>query len=303
MVTAKIRSASIRDTRSDRLFTIANYTFLGIILLAVAYPLLYIVSSSFSSPEAVLSGRVFLWPVEPSLEGYREVFEYRKIWIGYRNSIYYAVVGTFINVVATVLAAYPLSRSKLMGRNVIMFLFAFTMMFNGGLIPTYLVVRSVGLLNTRWALMLPMAISVWNMIITRTYFKVTIPDELLEASQIDGCSDFRFVWSVVLPLSGPILAVISLFYAVNHWNQYFWALVYLRDLELFPLQLFLREILVQNEVSNEMIGNIESATARDQLRELIKYALIIVASLPVLAAYPFVQRYFVKGVMIGALKG
>lgn len=303
MVTAKIRSASIRDTRSDRLFTIGNYTFLVVVLIAVAYPLLYIVSSSFSSPEAVLSGRVFLWPVDPSLEGYREVFEYRKIWIGYRNSIYYAVVGTFINVVATVLAAYPLSRNKLMGRNAIMFLFAFTMMFNGGLIPTYLVVRSVGLLNTRWALMLPMAISVWNMIITRTYFKVTIPDELLEASQIDGCSDFRFVWSVVLPLSGPILAVISLFYAVNHWNQYFWALVYLRDLELFPLQLFLREILVQNEVSNEMIGDIESATARDQLRELIKYALIIVASLPVLAAYPFVQRYFVKGVMIGALKG
>jgi multiple sugar transport system permease protein/putative aldouronate transport system permease protein len=213
------------------------------------------------------------------------------------------VVGTFVSVTLTILAAYPLSRKDLAGRNVIMFLFVFTLLFGGGLIPTYLVVREVGMLNTRWALIIPTALSVYNMIITRTFFQSTIPDELLEAAQLDGCSDFRFVRDVVIPLSGPIIAVNALFYAVSQWNQYFNALIYLTNPDLFPLQLILREILVQNQVDFSQISDVNQLMARQQLQDLLKYSLIVVASAPVLIIYPFVQKHFVRGVLIGSLKG
>lgn len=294
---------AIRDSKGDRIFTILNYTFLGLLVLTVLYPLIFIVSASFSSPEAVSSGRVWLWPVDFSLAGYEAVFENNMIWKGYANSLFYMVVGTIINVVLTIMAAYPLSRSKFRGKNFFMFLFVFTMMFNGGLIPNYLLVSDLGMLNTRWALLIPGAIAAFNVIITVTFFRSTIPEELLESAQLDGCNDFKFLTKIVIPLSAPIIAVISLFYAVGHWNQYFNALIYLRDMNLFPLQLVLRSILTQNEIDPNMIGDIDNLESKIGLANLLKYALIVVASVPVLIIYPFVQKHFVKGVMIGSVKG
>jgi multiple sugar transport system permease protein/putative aldouronate transport system permease protein len=302
-LTAARSGRTIRDTRGDRIFSAANYAVLTVYLLVVLYPLVYIVSASFSSPAAVTSGLVRLWPVEPTLIAYETIFKDPAIVRGFLNSVFYAVVGTAVNVTLTILAAYPLSRKNLPGRGGIMFFFFFTTLFSGGLIPTYLVVRDLGLLNTRWALILPAALSVWNLIITRTYFQTAIPDELLDAATIDGANDFRFLRDIVLPLSGPIIAVNALFYAVGHWNSYFDALIYLTDESLFPLQLVLREILVQNQTNLRMTGDIQSMLARENLADLLKYALIVVATVPLLLVYPFVQKHFVKGALIGSLKG
>ncbi|HEV2066283.1 MAG TPA: carbohydrate ABC transporter permease [Thermomicrobiales bacterium] len=291
------------DRGADRVFNVVNYVLLVLFLVSVAYPLIYVFSASLSDPRAVISGRMWLWPVDITLDGYRAVFRNGRIITGFQNSLFYTVAGTFISVVLTILAAYPMSRRDLAGRNIIMFFFVFTLLFGGGLIPTYLVVRETGLLNTRWAMIIPTALSVYNMIITRTFFQTTIPDELLEAAQLDGCSDFRFVRDVVIPLSGPIIAVNALFYAVAQWNQYFSALIYLTDPDLFPLQLILREILVQNQVDLTQIADIDQLMQRQNLQDLLKYSLIVVASAPVLIIYPFVQKHFVRGVLIGSLKG
>ncbi|GIP32562.1 carbohydrate ABC transporter permease [Paenibacillus sp. J2TS4] len=295
--------SAIRESRGDRLFSLVNYTILSLFLITILYPLVYVVSASISDSSAVISGEVWLWPVRPGLDGYEAVFKHKLIWTGFRNAAYYTLLGTLINVVMTILAAYPLARKDFYGRNVLMFLFVFTMLFSGGLIPTYLLVKDLGLLNTTWAMVLPNALAIWNVIITRTYFQSTIPDELLEAAQLDGCNDFQFVWKIVVPLSGPIIAVITLFYAVGHWNSFFNALIYLKSQKLYPLQLVLRDILVQNDVDVMMLTNIEDAAKREGLRELLKYSLIVVATVPLLIIYPFVQKYFVKGVMIGSLKG
>ena len=295
-----------RGARGDRVYLLANHLFLGGALLIVLYPLTYIVSSSLSSVQAVLSGRVWLWPVDFSLDGYRAVVNYSKTWIGYANTLIYTGVGTAINVVLTILAAYPLSRRDMTGRGCIMFLMTFTLLFHGGLIPTYVLIQKLGIMNTRWAMLLPSALGVWNVIITRTYYQSYVPNELLEAAKIDGASDFSFVWRVVIPLSGAITAVNVLFYAVGHWNSYFPALLYLHDRNLFPLQLFLRQILIINDIDTDMMQNLDVALideGRLGLMELIKFSIIIVASLPVLCIYPFVQKHFIKGVMIGSLKG
>lgn len=293
----------IRETGFDLFFTIANTTFLVLIFVAILYPLLYITSASFSDPIAVSSGKVLLWPVNFTLKGYQRIFEYSRIWSGYMNSIFYAVVGTLVNVTMTILAAYPLSRKDLFGRKVIMFLFVFSMMFSGGLIPFYLVVNQLGMYNTRWAMIVPTALSVWNMIITITFFRSSLPQELLEAAQLDGCSDIQYLWKIVLPLSAPIVAVLCLFYAVGHWNQFFNALIFLADKDLFPLQLILRDILIANTIDLNMLEDARTMAAKAGMRDLLKFSLIIVASVPVLAIYPFVQKYFVKGLMIGAIKG
>ena len=291
-------------TKQDKVFNIVNTTVVSLFFFVVLAPLIYVLAASFSDALAVIQGRVWFWPVGFNVEGYRAVFRHPRIMSGFANSAFYVVAGTTVNVTLTVLAAYPLSRKDFVDRNFFMGLFVFTFMFNGGLIPTYLLVRSLGLLDTRMALILPLAIGAWNVVIARTYFQHTIPNELLEAAQMDGCKDFRFLWSVVLPLSGPIIAVITLFYAVQHWNQFFQALIYLRDESKFPLQLILREILVENQVASEMVDmDVESMILRQQLRELLKYSLIIVASAPMLVLYPFIQKYFVKGIMIGSLKG
>jgi putative aldouronate transport system permease protein len=296
-------TGTIRESTDDRIFTIVNYIILFIFTITILYPLVYIVSASFSSSSAVVSGKVWLYPVEPTLAGYEAVFKHRLIGSSFLNSVFYTVVGTVINVFITLIAAYPLSRKDFMPRNVIMALFVFTMMFSGGLIPSYLVVKGLGMIDTRWSLIIPGALAVWNMVIARTYFQTTIPDELLEAAQMDGCSDLTFVRKIVIPVSGPIIAVIALFYAVGHWNQYFNALLYLKHQELYPIQLVLRDILVQNEVDASMITDLADQAAKEGLRELLKFSLIVVSTLPVLIIYPFIQRHFVKGMMIGSLKG
>ena len=296
------RETRIRESFGDRLFLSCVYLILTILLLIVLYPLVYIISSSFSSPLAVSSGRVWLWPVDFSLRGYQVTLGNPQIITGYANSLFYAFFGTLISVTLTVLLAYPLSRKTFYGRNILMVFLVFTMLFSGGLIPTYLVVKNLGLLNTRWAMLIPQAIAVWQVIITRTFFQASIPEELVEASELDGCSDLRFLWSVVLPLSKPNIAVLVLMYAVSQWNSYFDALIYLKSPELYPLQLVLRSILILNTTTS---GSMEASAMveRQQLADLLKYSLIVVASLPVLIIYPFVQRYFVKGMLIGAVKG
>ncbi|MCM3001539.1 carbohydrate ABC transporter permease [Paenibacillus cellulositrophicus] len=293
---------AIKESKGDRLFLGIVYTILILVVLAVLYPLVYILSSSISSPAAVTSGKVWLWPVDISFEGFRVLFSRQEIMTGYLNSIIYTAAGTLISVTLTVMIAYPLSRRSLFGRNVFMMIITFTMIFSGGLIPTYMVVKDLHLIDTRWALLIPNAIWVWQVIIARSFFQSSIPGELLEASEIDGCSDIRFIRSVVLPLSKPIIAVLVLMYAVGQWNAYFDALIYLRSADLFPLQLVLRSIIIQNNSSGGTMDAM-AMVQKQQLAELLKYALIVVATLPVLVIYPFVQRYFVQGMLVGSVKG
>ncbi|MGI6695398.1 MAG: carbohydrate ABC transporter permease [Christensenellales bacterium] len=289
---------------TDRLFIITTYALLSIIALLVLYPLIYVLSSSFSSPEAVMSGKVRVLPVDFSLEGYRAVLKYEQVWTGYLNSIIYTVSATILGVVMTIMLAFPLSRKNiLIGTKVINGYILFTMLFSGGLIPNYFLVRNLGMLNTRFALIIPGALSAYYIIIARTFFTSTIPDEIYEAAIIDGCSDARFMVSIVIPLSMAIIAVLTLFYAVIHWNAYMPALLYLRNKELFPLQIVLRNILLLSQKTMERVDNIRGEMAAQGMEALLKYSLIVVGSAPMLIAYPFVQKHFVKGVMIGSLKG
>lgn len=292
-----------RHSASDNRFEVLLIVILCILGVIVAYPLIYVLSSSFSSPSVVMSGRVWLFPEDFSLEGYRAIFKNRQVLIGYRNSLFYMVVGTCINVVMTMLAAYPLSRRDMPGQGPIMMLFTFTMIFSGGMIPTYLVIKNLHMLNTVWSMLIPGAISVHNMIIARTFIHNSIPLEMLEATQIEGCSDAQYFFRMVLPLSGSVIAVITLYYAIGHWNAYFNAFMYLSDQNLYPLQLFLRDILISNKVDANMVILDDGEVAKEGLAELLKYSLIVVAMLPVMIIYPFVQKHFVKGVMIGAVKG
>jgi putative aldouronate transport system permease protein len=295
-------SSVIAETRTDKVFLFGVKVMLWVALILVAVPLIYIVANSFSSASAVSAGRVLLWPVEPSLRAYREALGDPQILKGYYNSLIYAVGGTLISVTLTIAIAYPLSRKTFYGRNVIMSLLLFTMLFSGGLIPTYLVVQDLGMLNTRWAMVIPSAIGVWQVIIARTFFRSTIPDDLYEAAVLDGASDLRFLWSVVLPLSKPVIAVITLMYAILQWNTYFDALVYLKDPGLYPLQIVLRNILILNSTTGSA-ADVAQQLERQQLANVLKYALIVLSSLPVLIIYPFVARHFTKGVMVGAVKG
>lgn len=295
------RPTHIRDPLVDRFFLVGVYILLTTFLLAVLLPLLYIVASSFSDPQAVSAGRVTFWPVDFTLEGYQVALRDPQILTGFGNSLFYTVVGTALSLVLTVAIAYPLSRKDFWGRGAISMGIVFTMLLAGGLIPTYLVVQSLGLLDTRLALILPQAIGVWQVIITIAFFRTSIPDELYEAAQIDGTSDLRFLWSVVLPLSKPVLAVIALMYAITQWNSYFDALLYIRDSDLYPLQLVLRNILILNTSSQGMEAT--AVIERQQLADLLKYSLIVISTVPVMLIYPFVARYFTKGIMLGAVKG
>lgn len=293
-----------RMTRGDIAFEIVNMIILAILTIIIIYPLVYVVSASFSEPMAVAAGKVRLFPVQPTLENYKEVFKNASIIRGYRNSLIILVLGTAVNLVMTILAAFPMSRRDLWGRNVIMKLMTFTMFFSGGMIPTYLLItRTLGWMNNWLALIMPGAISVYNMIIMRTFFTTSIPYELQEAADIDGCTPFGVLMRIMLPLSGPILAVLGLYYGVGHWNGYFSALLYINKEELQPLQLYLRQILTQNssDVLTQMGG--DDIAAKVLRAETIKYSVLVVASVPMLVIYPFVQRFFVKGVMIGAIKG
>lgn len=290
----------------DQIVDLATYIISFGALLIVLCPLLFILSASVSEPKLVTMGKVFLLPKEFTLEGYKMILDYRPIWIGYRNTIFYTGIGTAINVFMTVTCAYPLSRKDLAGRNFFIKMFTFTMFFNGGLIPTYLVIKQLNIINTVWAMWLPVAVSVWNIIICRTFFENSIPYELQEAASSDGCTDIGILLKIILPLSKPILAVLVLFYAVSHWNTYFNALIYLNNENLYPLQLFLRRILIMDQMT-EMMGAdpelVEQLIRRMELKDSMKFGIIAVSSLPIIAVYPFIQKYFVKGVMVGAVKG
>ncbi|WP_342538981.1 carbohydrate ABC transporter permease [Sporosarcina sp. FSL K6-1540] len=292
----------MRETKTDRTFTIFNYVFLTIVALLVIYPLVFVVSASLSNPQYVISGELWLWPKEFTLEAYEKVFKNQAIINGFVNTLKYTVFGTILNVIMTILAAYPLSRRDLKGRGVIMAFIIFTIFFSGGLIPTYLLIRDLGMLDTFWVMIIPNAVAVWNIIIMRTFFQA-IPQELEESAKMDGSGNFRILWSIVLPLSFPVIAVMVLFYSVGHWNSYFQALIYLQDENKFPLQLILRQILIQGQTDDMIQATSESFLAQQLSVEGLKYAVLIVANLPMLMLYPFLQRYFVKGVMIGSLKG
>ena len=294
--------ASFRYSKGDYIYLTVNFILLLLIGVLVAYPLLYVISASFSSNVTTL-GNLSLWPQNPSLEGYKAVLEYPRVWSGYYNSFLYMVLGTAINLVITICAAYPLSRQDLPAKNAIMAVFVFTMYFSGGMIPSYLLVRNLGMLNTMWAMVLPGALSVYNAIVMRTYFSSQIPEELREAADLDGCGTLRFLLRIVLPLSGPILAVIGLFYAVGHWNTYFSAMIYLSSYDRYPLQIILREILIYNQMQDLSLYDPRELYTLEQRANLMRYSLIIVSSLPVMLIYPLVQRHFVKGLMIGAIKG
>lgn len=302
-----------RLSASDKRFYFINGVILAIIFLLVLLPILTLFANAFSDSNAVAAGKVTFWPLSRdedggfslgvSVEGFKAAFKNNKLINGYMNTIIYTVAGTCLNLFLTILAAYPLSRSDLPGRNKVMMLFAFTMIFNAGMMPNYLLMQKLNLMNTRWVMILPMAINVYNMVICRTFFQSTIPRELLEAAQLDGCNDFQFVWHMVLPLSKAVIAVIGLYYGVYHWNAYFNAFMYLTDQALYPLQIVLREILLSSVVSPEMLEGAVTGSVDFNMIHVLRYAVIIIACLPIWCVYPMLQKYFVQGVMIGSIKG
>ncbi len=288
----------------DRVFNWLNMVFLSLCLLVVCFPLLNIISQSISDPVSVLAGKVILLPIKPTLVSYQKILQSSVLLSGFANSALIMALGTFLSVSLTILAAYPLARKNLYGRNAFMWYFTFTMLFSGGLIPTYLVVMKLDMIDKLTAMIIPNAISVWNIVISRTFFTNTIPEELYEAATIDGSSDLRTFFQIVLPLSKPILAVMTLFYAVGIWNSYFDAMIYMQTQNKFPLQLVLRNLLISSQLQAQMLQNRGADQSRNLAdAEALKYAVIIFSSLPLLLLYPFIQKYFVKGIMIGAIKG
>ncbi|MDQ8735115.1 carbohydrate ABC transporter permease [Paenibacillus sp. LHD-38] len=300
--------SAVKESGRDKLFLICNYLYVFLAFIIVAYPVIYMISASISDPNLVGSGEMWLWPKGITFEGYQRVFQNSSIWTGYGNTILYTVVGTAINLLVTLPAAYALSRKDFLGRNFFMGMFLVTMFFGGGLVPSYLLVKELGMINTMWAIVIPSAASIWNIIVARTFFQSSIPKELQEAAQIDGCTNMRLFIKIILPLSMPIIAVMALFYGVGNWNSYFSALIYLNDAAKYPLQLVLRQILVLQEMSAQGGGAMDASSAsalnnKAEIASLVKYAVIIVATAPIIAVYPFLQRYFVQGVMIGSVKG
>lgn len=288
---------------SNTVFDVVTIAILTIILIVVAYPLYFVIIASISDPAQVSNGNVMFYPIGFTFDGYLAVFKESQVIRGFLNSLLYTVVGTVVNLVVTIPAAFALSRPNLKGKGFIMFFFIIPMYISGGMIPTYLVVRNLSMLDTMWSLILPGAISIYNMIICRTFFQSTIDQGLVEAAKIDGCTNTKFFLHIALPLSGAVIAIMVLYYGVGHWNAYFNAMIYLSDSNKFPLQLILRTLLTKIPKSTEMAGNVQEAMRQAQVAELMKYSLIIVSSIPVLILYPFIQKHFVKGVMIGSIKG
>ncbi|KAF1293376.1 carbohydrate ABC transporter permease [Candidatus Enterococcus leclercqii] len=298
---------TIKPSKTDRIFMGFVYLFVALALILVLYPLIYVISASISSPTAVNSGEMWLLPKDVTWEGYKTILGYDTIWQGYRNTIFYTALGTFINLAFTLPCAYAMGRPEFFGRNVFMKFLMVPMFIGGGLIPSYLLIKNLGMIDTVWAITIPGAVSVYNIAITRTFFQSTIPREMEEAALIDGCTDIQMFFKIILPLSMPIIAVMGLFCGVGHWNSYFSALIYFTDKSMYPLQLVLREILVNSDMAKggtEMsAAAAEVAYSKQQLAAVIKYGVMIVSTLPIIIVYPFLQRYFVKGVMVGSLKG
>ena len=302
---SKKKSTAIRLSKGDRIMDITINIVMTLLFLVVLYPLVYVVSSSFSSGDAVFNGKVLLWPVDFSTFGYEIVLKYPKVWTGYKNTIINTVLGTIMNVFTTTLAAYPLSRKELQGKGFYMFIFMFTMWFGGGLVPSYILMSNLGLINNRLAVLLTGLVSVSNMVVMRSFFRNSIPGDLHDAARVDGISDIGYLVKIVLPLSKAVFSVVTLYYAVAHWNAYFSAMIYLRHPDQITLQQVLKDLLAQ---SNPNMDEVEGLTAEEIANmqysaDLMKYSLIVISSAPILCAYPFVQKYFEKGVMIGSVKG
>lgn len=299
------KNTAIRLSKGDRIMDTTINVVMALLFLIVLYPLVYVVSSSFSSGEAVFSGKVILWPVDFSTFGYEIVLKFPKVWIGYKNTIINTVLGTAMNVFTTTLVAYPLSRREFQGKGFYMFIFMFTMWFGGGLVPSYILMSDLGLVNNRLAVLLTGLVSVSNMVVMRSFFRSSIPGDLHDAARVDGISDIGYLVKIVLPLSKAIFSVITLYYAVAHWNAYFSAMIYLREPSMVTLQQVLKDLLAQ---ANPSLDDIQGLTAEEvenmqYSADLMKYSLIVVSSAPILCAYPFVQKYFERGVMIGSVKG
>ena len=298
-----------RMTKSDRIFETVNTILLVIIILIEIYPLLFTVVASVSDPYSVVNGEVFLLPKGFTLDAYKFAFDEPRIWRGYRNTIFYTVFGTLWNLLLTIPAAYVLSKKDLVGRKVLATYFLIPMYFSGGLIPTYLQMKAMNVMNSIWTLVILGGISIYNLVVSRVYFETTIPNDIYESARIDGASDFRQFFAIALPLAAPILAVMALYYGVGHWNDYFNALIYVSSSKLQPLQMELRSILLLNQNAIAAVGDLDDAAEiaelarRTYIAEAMKYALIFISCAPMLIAYPFVQKYFVKGMMIGSLKG
>ena len=292
----------VRRQGRDVVFDAILYCICTVLLLIILYPVWFIVIASFSDPSAVAGGHVWVWPVGFTLDGYDELLKQPKVWLGYRNTIAYTVAGTLIGLAVNIPAAYALSRKDLWGRKGLMGLYVFTMFFSGGLIPIFLTVQQAGLYNTFWVLVLPFSVSAYNIIVARTFFETSLPPDLWDAAQIDGCGNLRFFFTMALPLSKAVISVIALWTAVGQWNSYFNALIYIRDENLYPLQLIMRNILITNQ-NFAALGTGEAAMIAMRRANLVRYAMIIVATVPIMCVYPFIQKYFDQGVMIGAVKG
>lgn len=299
---AQYGAVAVKPTVGDRIFDVFNVIIMIIICLCIAYPLYYVLVASFTDPVVVNSGKLLLYPEQFYVEGYKRIIEYQPIWTGYANTILYTVVGTVFSIACTVPCAYALSRMDLPGRRPLMFLFTFTMFFNGGIIPMFMVIQNLKIYDTIWAMVLPLAISVYNLIVCRSFFDSSIPNELLEAAKLDGCSDFGFFFKIALPLSSTILAVMTLFYATAMWNQFMHALMYMSAAEKMPLQVILRNLILVNQASS-LSADINEVMLRQKIADQLKYGVIVVSAFPLLIVYPFLQKYFAKGVMIGAVKG
>ena len=297
-------SSRIDRTPGDRVFRIAAFALLTLVILLIFYPLWTVAVASFSNPMELYQKTFLLLPTQWTLDSYKLVFRDKDFLMGLANSVFYTVTGTAMNVVLNICGAYPLSKRRLKGKNALMLLFTFTMFFSGGMIPTYVLVSRLGLLDTVWAILLPSAIGMYNIIIMRTYFQTTIPQELEDAAAVDGCTNFHFLIRIVLPLSLPVVMVVTLYYGVGRWNDYFSAMMYVTHRNLYPLQLVLREILLKN-LAGDMLHTATDAGYADRMiaRMGLKYAVIVISTLPILIVFPFVQRFFAKGMMIGAIKG
>ena len=293
----------IRNSAEDRVFSVIAYTLATLALIITLYPLLYCISASFSDPMEVVKGNVILLPQKPTLMAYQAVAKNKSMFTGYVNTFFYTVLGTSLNLIMTIAAAYPLSKRDFRGRGGITFLFTLTMFFSGGMVPNFLLIKNLDMYNSIWALLLPGCVSAWNLVIMRTYFQTSIPEEICESAYIDGCSNIGTLLRIVLPLSIPIIAVMVIFYGVGHWNSYFSALLYLKDRDKYPLSLVLREILLQGMGQEKSGAEVVDSAADLLLFETLKYAVIIVSSVPMLILYPALQHYFVKGTMVGSLKG
>lgn len=291
----------LRESRGDKIFSLVNGCFLGLMALLVLYPLYFVVIASISDPDAVLAGKVILYPVQVTLDGFQKIIERQDIWRGYLNTIIYTLLTVVLALAVTIPAGWALSRKSLPGKKGWMIYFIIPMFFSGGLIPLYNVMSGLKLINTMWSIVLPSILSVWNLFMCKTFFESSIPDGLIEAATIDGAGPFRTFLSVVIPLSKAVIAVMALYYAVGQWNSYFNAMIFLQDADKYPLQLVLKEILIASE--STVGGSGETILEQYRLANQLKYVSVIVSSLPVLAIYPFVQKYFAQGVMIGSLKG